>query len=146
MEILHYLTASGRAPYQEWLDKLKDLIGRVAIQRRVDCVAEGNLGDHKPLQKRACTNYALIWDLAIACIMQWRVGRSCCSCVVASNGPKNPTSSARHGIGVITNGGDNDETETKSCPILQSRSCHHREFSQRPGLCGRVPECRPGRW
>ena len=51
MEIRHYLTASGRDPYQEWLDKLKDLTGRIAIQRRVDRVAEGNFGDHKPLQE-----------------------------------------------------------------------------------------------
>lgn len=51
MEIRHYLTASGRDPYQEWLDKLKDLTGRIAIQRRVDRVAEGNFGDYKPLQE-----------------------------------------------------------------------------------------------
>jgi len=51
MEIRHYLTTSGRDPYQEWVDKLKDLTGRIAIQRRVDRVAEGNFGDHKPLQE-----------------------------------------------------------------------------------------------
>jgi putative component of toxin-antitoxin plasmid stabilization module len=34
-EILHYLTASGDDPYQLWLDALKDLKGRVAIQRRL---------------------------------------------------------------------------------------------------------------
>jgi putative addiction module killer protein len=54
MEIRHYLTASGRDPYQEWLDKLKDLTGRIAIQRRVDRVAEGTFGDHKPLQEGVC--------------------------------------------------------------------------------------------
>jgi putative addiction module killer protein len=54
MEIRHYLTASGRDPYQAWLDKLKDLTGRIAIQRRVDRVAEGNFGDHKPLQEGVC--------------------------------------------------------------------------------------------
>ena len=54
MEIRHYLTASGRDPYQEWLDKLKDLIGRIAIQRRVDRVAEGHFGDHKLLQEGVC--------------------------------------------------------------------------------------------
>jgi putative addiction module killer protein len=47
MEILHYLTASGEDPYQEWLDALKDLKGRVIIQRRVDRVASGNFGDHR---------------------------------------------------------------------------------------------------
>jgi putative addiction module killer protein len=56
MEIRHYLTAAGRDPYQEWLDKLKDLTGRVAIQRRVDRVATGNFGEHKALQEG-------VWEL-----------------------------------------------------------------------------------
>jgi putative addiction module killer protein len=50
MEIQHYLTAAGRDPYQEWLDKLKDLTGRVAILRRVDRLAAGNWGEHRFLQ------------------------------------------------------------------------------------------------
>ena len=54
MEIRHYLTASGRDPYQEWLDKLKDLTGRIAIQRRVDRIVGGNFGDHKLLQEGVC--------------------------------------------------------------------------------------------
>jgi len=54
MEIRHYLTAASRDPYQEWLDKLKDLTGRIAIHRRVDRIAEGNFGDHKPLQEGVC--------------------------------------------------------------------------------------------
>ncbi len=47
MEILHYLTVSGRDPYQDWLDKLKDVRARIKIQRRVDRVVAGNFGDHK---------------------------------------------------------------------------------------------------
>lgn len=47
MEIRHYLTASGRDPYQDWLDKLKDMRTRINVQRRVDRVVTGNLGDHK---------------------------------------------------------------------------------------------------
>jgi len=47
VEIRHYLTAPGKDPYQQWLDKLKDLKGRVAIQRRIDRLIEGNFGDHK---------------------------------------------------------------------------------------------------
>jgi putative addiction module killer protein len=50
MEIRHYLTAVGRDPYQEWLDRLKDLTGRIAIQRRVDRMANGNFGERKALQ------------------------------------------------------------------------------------------------
>jgi putative addiction module killer protein len=58
MNIRHYLTASGRDSYQEWLDKLKDLTGRIAIQRRVDRVATGNFGEHKFLQEG-------VWELKI---------------------------------------------------------------------------------
>ena len=58
MEILHYLTASGDDPYQLWLDALKDLKGRVAIQRRVDRVEHGNFGDRKFCQDG-------VWELRI---------------------------------------------------------------------------------
>ena len=58
MEIRHYLTASGDDPFQQWLDALKDLKGRVAIQRRVDRVAVGNFGDHKFCQRG-------VWELRI---------------------------------------------------------------------------------
>jgi putative addiction module killer protein len=58
VEILHYLTASGNDPYQQWLDTLKDLKGRVAIQRRVDRVEGGNFGDHKFCQDG-------VWELRI---------------------------------------------------------------------------------
>lgn len=47
MEIRHYLTVSGRDPYQDWLDKLKDVQARIKVQRRVDRVVTGNFGDHK---------------------------------------------------------------------------------------------------
>ena len=58
MKIRHYLTASGGDPYQEWLDRLKDLTGRIAIQRRVDRIAVGNFGDHK-----FCTEG--VWELRV---------------------------------------------------------------------------------
>jgi putative addiction module killer protein len=58
MDIRHYLTAADRDPYQEWLDKLKDLTGRIAIQRRVDRVAAGNFGNHKFCQEG-------VWELRI---------------------------------------------------------------------------------
>jgi len=47
VEIRHYVTATGRDPYQQWLDHLKDLKGRVIIQRRIDRVANGTFGDHR---------------------------------------------------------------------------------------------------
>jgi putative addiction module killer protein len=58
VEIRHYLTASGSDPYQQWLDKLRDLKGRVAIQRRIDRLPGGNFGDH-----RFCRDG--VWELRI---------------------------------------------------------------------------------
>ncbi len=48
----------GRDPYQQWLDKLKDLKGRVAIQRRIDRLTEENFGDHKFCQDG-------VWELRV---------------------------------------------------------------------------------
>ena len=58
VEIRNYLTASGKDPYQGWLDELKDLRGRVAIQRRMDRLVDGNFGDH-----RFCRDG--VWELRI---------------------------------------------------------------------------------
>lgn len=47
MQVLHYVDPGGNDLYQDWLDGLRDTSGRVAIQRRVDRIAEtGNLGSH----------------------------------------------------------------------------------------------------
>ena len=58
MIVRHFLTRVGRDPYQTWLDRLKDMRARVAIQRRIDRLAAGNFGDHKP-----CGNG--VWELRI---------------------------------------------------------------------------------
>lgn len=58
MEIRHYVTASGNDPYQQWLDDLRDLKGRVVIQRRIDRLVNGNFGDHKFCQDG-------VWELRI---------------------------------------------------------------------------------
>ena len=58
MNIRHYLTASGRDPYQEWLNSLKDLKGRIAVQRRIDRLTAGNFGDHNFCQDG-------VWELRI---------------------------------------------------------------------------------
>ena len=58
VEIRHYLTASSRDPYQQWLDKLRDLKGRVVIQRRIDRLKGGNFGNHKFCQEG-------VWELKI---------------------------------------------------------------------------------
>ena len=57
MEIRHYLTASGRDLFRSWLDGIRDMQARVAIQRRIDRLTTGNFGDHK-----FCRDG--IWELA----------------------------------------------------------------------------------
>lgn len=58
MEIRHYVTTTGRDPYQGWLDRLKDLRARVAIHRRVDRISIGHFGDHKPCRDG-------VWELRV---------------------------------------------------------------------------------
>lgn len=50
MELRHYLTRAGNDPFQEWMDALSDLRARVAILRRLDRLALGNMGDSKYLR------------------------------------------------------------------------------------------------
>ncbi len=35
--------------FSKWLNKLKDIKGKVSIIRRIDRVKKGNFGDHKPV-------------------------------------------------------------------------------------------------
>ena len=58
METRHYVTATGVDPFQKWLDGLKDIQGRIAIQRRIDRVLRDNFGDHKFCQDG-------VWELRI---------------------------------------------------------------------------------
>lgn len=51
MKIIHYQTTEGRDVYQEWVNGLRDLKAKVAILRRVDRIALGNFGDHKPCRE-----------------------------------------------------------------------------------------------
>lgn len=46
--IEHYREASGRVPFQEWIDGLKDKATKARIAFRLAKVAAGNLGDCKP--------------------------------------------------------------------------------------------------
>ena len=46
-ELKFYLSDTGRAPFKEWLDSLKDAKGRAKIRVRLDRVRLGNFGDYQ---------------------------------------------------------------------------------------------------
>lgn len=45
----NYVTPSGKVPFLEWLNNLKDPITRLRVRRRLDRLELGNLGDCKPV-------------------------------------------------------------------------------------------------
>ena len=51
MEIRIYTDAQGFAPFDDWLDGLKDRIARAKVRARLLRVEAGNLGDCKPLRE-----------------------------------------------------------------------------------------------
>lgn len=57
-EILDYLTSEGRDPFKEWLADLADRQARARVAVRVQRMAAGNFGDHKPLSDG-------VWELKI---------------------------------------------------------------------------------
>lgn len=48
-ELRVYETPSGKAPFDDWLDGLRDAKGQSQIQLRLDRLEQGNLGDCKPV-------------------------------------------------------------------------------------------------
>ncbi len=47
--ILHYQTAFGLVPFQEWFDNLKDAEAQNRIAARLERIVLGNFGDAKPV-------------------------------------------------------------------------------------------------
>jgi len=45
----NYATLSGKVPFLEWLNNLKDSTTRLRVRRRLDRLELGNLGDCKPV-------------------------------------------------------------------------------------------------
>jgi putative addiction module killer protein len=50
IEVLRYVTATGKDVFGEWLAKLGDVRAQAKIAIRIDRVAAGNFGDCKPLR------------------------------------------------------------------------------------------------
>jgi len=48
-ELRVYETGSGACPFEDWLDGLRDAMGRARIRVRLDRLEQGNLGDCKSL-------------------------------------------------------------------------------------------------
>jgi len=48
-EVEEYVMPSGKSPYAEWFDALKDMVAKAKILARIDRAAHGNFGDWKPL-------------------------------------------------------------------------------------------------
>jgi putative addiction module killer protein len=58
MEVVRYITESGKDVFGEWLADLDDLRAAAKILVRIDRLAAGNLGDCKPLRDG-------VWELRI---------------------------------------------------------------------------------
>ena len=50
IEVRIYTDPKGRAPFEQWLQELKDGRARAVIRARLARVGAGNLGDCKPLR------------------------------------------------------------------------------------------------
>jgi len=58
LTIIHYLTDTGRDVFLDWHASLKDLNGKIAIDKRLARLEFGNFGDHKHCQDG-------VWELRI---------------------------------------------------------------------------------
>lgn len=50
----NYKTPSGKIPFLDWLNAIKDPVVRHRIRRRLDRVELGNFGDYKILDEDVC--------------------------------------------------------------------------------------------
>ncbi len=48
-ELRVYESSSGKVPFEDWIESLRDAKGRAQIQVRLDRLEQGNLGDCKPV-------------------------------------------------------------------------------------------------
>lgn len=45
----NYVTPTGKIPFLEWLNNIKDPVTRLRIRRRLDRIEQGNFGDCEPV-------------------------------------------------------------------------------------------------
>lgn len=57
-QVNEYINLDGKSPYREWLTGLLDKQAQARILTRINRMAAGNLGDHKPIG-------AGVWELRI---------------------------------------------------------------------------------
>lgn len=50
----NYITQSGKIPFLDWFNAIKDPVTRHRIRRRLDRVELGNFGDYKILEEGVC--------------------------------------------------------------------------------------------
>jgi putative addiction module killer protein len=53
-EIQNYTTEDGREPFSEWINELRDMQARVKIEKRLNQVAQGNLGNYRSVGEGVC--------------------------------------------------------------------------------------------
>lgn len=53
-EIKRYITSDGKIPFAEWLDSLRNNKTKSIIDKRLNRVSEGNLGDYRFLEEGVC--------------------------------------------------------------------------------------------
>ena len=46
-EVRHYLTPDGKDVFLDWVRKMRDVMARIAVDRRVNRIELGNFGDYK---------------------------------------------------------------------------------------------------
>lgn len=48
-QIVHYQARNGRFPFQEWMERLRDIQAKTRISARLRQLEDGNMGDAKPV-------------------------------------------------------------------------------------------------
>ncbi|UBF26267.1 type II toxin-antitoxin system RelE/ParE family toxin [Kovacikia minuta CCNUW1] len=59
IEVRIYVTASGKQPFLEWLDSLRDCKAAAKIKARLRRVELGNLGDWKQLEESSVCEFRI---------------------------------------------------------------------------------------